>query len=269
MSVQGFPVVLGICLDAEALWTGKVPPDSHRPILFSHGKYALHEGLEPLLKLLSRHGVTASFFAPGIIAQRYPDALRRIRDDGHELGSHGMHHITPVSLDRETERSELLGGMDSVEEVVGARPVTWRSPSWEITDNTMALLHEAGIEASANFQDRSRPYLHTDSDAKAPIVELPVHWHLADAPYFLYGGLPGRVIRPATEAEQVWREEFDGLRADRPGSFFHLTLHVQLIGHPGRLRMLDRLLSHIRMHDEVRFRTCQNLAREVRQHPNG
>ncbi len=176
-----------------------------------------------------------------------------------------MHHTTPIGMNRDAEREELLGGIDAVEEIADARPVTWRSPSWEITENTMSLLHEAGIEVSANFQDRSRPYLHTVDSRTAPIVELPVHWHLADAPYFLYGGLPGRAIRPAIDAEQVWREEFDGLRQDRPGSFFHLTLHVQLIGHPGRLRMLDRLLSYMREHDDVRFFTCREMADDVRK----
>ncbi len=71
MNQDGFPVVLGICLDAEALWLGKVPPGSYRPVLFSHGQYALHEGLEPLLALLARHHIRTSFFVPGITARRY------------------------------------------------------------------------------------------------------------------------------------------------------------------------------------------------------
>lgn len=266
MNDEGFPVVFGICLDAEALWTNKVPVGSHRPVLFSHGRYALHEGLEPLLALLSTHGIRASFFVPGVTADRYPDALRRIQDHGHELGSHGMHHVTPTGMERSEERRELVEGIEAVARAVGQRPVSWRSPSWEITESTLGLLSEAGVEISANFQDRSRPYLHPADDGSLPIVELPVHWHLADAPYFLYGGLPGRVIRPASDAERVWREEFDGLLADRPGSFFHLTLHVQLIGHPGRLRMLDRLIAHMRWQGAVRFLTCRELADEARPH---
>jgi peptidoglycan/xylan/chitin deacetylase (PgdA/CDA1 family) len=259
-----FPVVLGICLDAEALWSNKIPAGSYRPVLMSHGAYAIHEGLEPLLDLLDRRGIRASFFAPGVTADRYPDALRRIRDSGHEIGSHGMHHTTPCDIGIEREREELIGGIDAVERATGIRPLTWRSPSWEISADTMQLLTEAGVEVSVNFQDRSRPYLHPATGGGRQIVELPVHWHLADAPYFLYGGLPGRVIRPATVAEQVWREEFDGLHDARPGTFFHLTLHVQLIGHPGRMRMLDRFLDHVQQRPRVRFVTCADLAHEVR-----
>ena len=264
MNQDRFPVVLGICFDAEALWLGKIPQDDHRPVLMSHGAYAIREGLEPLLEVLERRGIGASFFAPGITADRYPDALRRIRDAGHEIGSHGMHHTTPCGIGVEREREELFGGIEAVERATGVHPVTWRSPSWETSTDTMALLVEAGVEVSANFQDRSRPYLHPSTGGAEPIVELPVHWHLADAPYFLYGGLPGRSIRSAAEAEQVWREEFEGLYATRPGSFFHLTLHVQLIGHPGRLQMLERFLEHVQGHSGVTFQTCGGLAREVR-----
>ena len=122
MSDEGFPVVFGICLDAEALWTNKVPVGSHRPVLFSHGRYALHEGLEPLLALLSTHGIRASFFVPGITADNYPDALRRIQDHGHELGSHGMHHVTPTGMERSEERRELVEGIEAVARAVGQRP---------------------------------------------------------------------------------------------------------------------------------------------------
>jgi len=258
-----FPVVLGICLDAEALWTGKVEPGAHRPILMSHGAYAINEGLGPLLGVLSRHAARATFFVPGITAERYPDAVRQIADAGHEIGSHGYAHLPVSALDREAERSEILGGIDALEGLTGSRPTVWRSASWEWSAHSLDLALEAGVTVSTNFQDRSCPYRHTRDGAPLPLVELPVHWHLADAPYFLYGGLPGRVIRPAATARQVWMEEFEGLYEDRPGAFFHLTLHVQLIGHPGRLRMLDGLLSEMAARPRTRFMTSSELASTV------
>ena len=48
----------------------------------------------------------------------------------------------------------------------------------------------------------------------------------------MYGGQIGRVVRTAREVEELWREEFDGTY-QWPGAYFHLTLHVQLIAHPG------------------------------------
>ncbi len=90
-----------------------------------------------------------------------------------------------------------------------------------------------------------------------------LRWHLTDAPYFLYGGLSGRLPRPASAAHEVWNEEFTATYEDAPGAFFHLTLHVQLIGHPGRLRMLDRFLGSVAERPNAVFQTASTIAAAV------
>jgi len=257
-----FPVVFGICLDAEAIWVAINPDNAHRPAQLSHGTYEIAEGLTPLLDLLARHGVPATFFVPGITADRYPDAVRQIRDAGHELGAHNYLHRSPVGLSREEERDELVRGIEAIERVAGLRPVTWRSPSWEWTSATRDLLLAEGISVSTNFHDRAGPYRHHHDGKPLDLVELPVQWHLGDAPYFMHGGRMERVVRTAAEVQELWTEEFLG-HYDWPGAFFHLTLHVQLIAQPGRLRMLERFIQFIASHPRVRFMTSSDTARRV------
>jgi len=258
MSYQ-FPVVIGICLDAEAIWTGKLPADAYRPVLLSNGAFAIKEGLKPLLDLLDHHEITVTFFVPGVTADAYPEALAEIRRHGHELGSHTYSHRSVLGLTPEEERQEIARGIEAVERNGGVRPTAWRSASWEWSRHTLEYLLEEGVKVSCNFQDQIRPYRHFKDGMPTPIVELPVQWHLADAPFFLYGGDVQRRIRPAAEAESVWMEEFDATY-DWPGAFFHLTLHVQLIGHPGRLKMLDRCLTRMRGRNRTRFLTCAEAA---------
>ena len=201
---ETFPVVLGICLDAEAIWLGRQPENARRPVLLSHGAFAIREGLPRLLDLLDAHRINTTFFVPGITADRYPDAVREIHRRGHELGSHGYGHMPVASLAPEEEKAELVRGIDALERVVAYRPVTWRSPSWEWSDRTLDLLLDAGVTVSANFHDRARPYRHERNGERLPLVELPVQWHLADAPYFMYGGEIGRVIRRAHDVQAIW-----------------------------------------------------------------
>ena len=259
---ETFPVVLGICLDAEAIWLGRQPENARRPVLLSHGAFAIREGLPRLLDLLDAHRINTTFFVPGITADRYPDAVREIHRRGHELGSHGYGHMPVASLAPEEEKAELVRGIDALERVVAYRPVTWRSPSWEWSERTLDLLLDAGVAVSANFHDRARPYRHERNGEPLPLVELPVQWHLADAPYFMYGGQIGRVIRSAHDVQAIWQEEFEALYS-WPGAFFHLTLHVQLIGHPGRLNMLDRFIHHVRQRNRIKFCRCRDLALTV------
>src|SRR3546814_8991340 len=67
---DAFPVLLGIDLDAEAIWTGRSAENASRPVLLSHGTFAVREGLDPLLNLFAEHGVKASFFIPGVTVDR-------------------------------------------------------------------------------------------------------------------------------------------------------------------------------------------------------
>ncbi len=264
MSDSPFPVVFGICLDAEAIWFNKIGENEFRPVMLSNGTYAVREGLDPLLDLLDEHGIQSTFFVPGVTADRYPEAVRTIQGRGHELASHTYDHRSATGKSRAEEKQDLEAGIAVVQRITGVRPITWRSASWEFSENTLDLLIEAGVTVSANFHDASRPYRHQRDGQSLPIVELPVQWHLADAPYFLYdGALAGRMPRPASVAYELWSEEFTGLYEDRPGSFYHQTLHVQLIGHPGRLRMLDRFVRFIKQHPRAQFMTCAELAATV------
>ena len=260
--MKSFPVVFGVCLDAEAIWLGKSPENAAKPVLLSHGAFEAREGLAPFLDLLDAHQIRSTFFVPGISAERYPEATREIFRRGHEVAGHGHRHLSPAILDAAPERAELRAGQDMLEHVLGRRPVTWRSPSWEFSAHTIDYLLDEGISVSTNFHDSTRPYRHMRGGQPLPLVELPVEWHLADATFFLHGGLPGRQIWPPLLIEEMWKEDFRGLY-ERPGSFFHLTLHIQLIAHPGRLRMLDRLIRFIKEHPDAYFTRCDELAATI------
>jgi peptidoglycan-N-acetylglucosamine deacetylase len=83
------------------------------------------------------------------------------------------------------------------------------------------------------------PFTHPDTD----LIELPVQWIIDDAPFFYYKVGGQRPISSAENVYQVWTEEFRGIY--RHGGLFNLTMHPQLIGRPGRMLMLERVLDFI------------------------
>jgi peptidoglycan/xylan/chitin deacetylase (PgdA/CDA1 family) len=257
-----FPVCIGIDVDGESVWIGRDAANAKRPVMLSHGAFEFHEGLPLLLDTLEEFKIRASFYVTGMVAEKYPEAIDNLKKRGHEVGSHGYGHRAIPLLSPEEEKSELVRGIEAVGAAIGERPTLWRSPSWEWSDRTLQFLLDEGITVSANFHDRLRPYRHVQNGKPVPLVEIPVQWHLADAPFFSYGGQIGRVVRTAQDAQTVWQDEFDGLY-EIPGTFYHLTLHVQLIAHPGRLRMLARHLKHITSHERVRFMTASELAATI------
>lgn len=252
-------VCLTFDVDAESLWIGRDPDNAQRPGVLSQGAYSPKVAVPKLLELLERYRIKGTFFIPGEDVNTWPDAAREIHAAGHELGHHGYHHIRAETSRLDLEVEAFDRAFAAFERAVGKRPVGFRSPSWDFTANTLRLLTERGFRYSTNMMDQVTPYIHPGTD----IVELPVQWTLDDAPFFSFGlGERTRPIASAAQAYQVWSEEFEGIYAW--GGLFNLTMHPQMIGRPGRIMMLERLIQSIQRYPKVWFATCGDVAEWAR-----
>ena len=72
--------------------------------------------------------------------------LRRAAAEGHRIGNHThSHRIDFAALDREAMRREIEEAQKAIGAAVGAAPVTFRSPGYNMSSGLMALLREAGL----------------------------------------------------------------------------------------------------------------------------
>lgn len=82
-----------------------------------------------ILDLLQSHGAQATFFVVGERAARHPELVRRMRDEGHTVGTHTQHHrlrfhfAGPASICR-----EIHAGVDVVGGILAQRPTLFRPP---------------------------------------------------------------------------------------------------------------------------------------------
>lgn len=242
--------------DAEEVWIGEDPANAQRPGVLSQGTYGAKIAVPLILELLERHGLRATFFTPGRVAERHAQRVREIVAAGHELALHGYTHRSPAGLEREEEESELVRAK-AILEGFGAEVTGYRSPSWEFSRHTVELLAAHGLRYSSNFMDDIRPYRHDGG-----LVELPVHWQLDDAPHFWFDNASWtKKIATTAEVRALWEEEFLGLR--RLGGSCVFTMHPQLIGRPSRLAFLDAFVGFVAGHDDVRISTCADIASRV------
>lgn len=254
-------VTLTFDVDAETLWLSGDMANLSRPGLLSQGTYGAKVAVPLILDLLEREGLPATFFVPGWTAKTHRDVIEGVHRAGHELGHHGWIHEHASNLDRAGEEEVLRKGIAALEAITGASPRGYRSPAWEFSANTLDLLREYGFSYSSNLMSDFKPWVHPGAD----IVELPVQWLLDDAPFFLFGGGRPRPISSADNVYQAWTEEFEGIYLH--GGLFNLTMHPQIIGRPGRLLMLGRLIEFIRAHPNVWFATAGEVADYWRSRP--
>jgi peptidoglycan/xylan/chitin deacetylase (PgdA/CDA1 family) len=240
--------------DAEEVWIAEDPANADKPGVLSQGTYGAKWGVPLVLELLERHGITATFFVPGRVAERHPERVKEIVAAGHEVAHHGYTHSFPTTLSRAEEETELVKGLD-VLRGFGTEIVGYRSPSWDFTSNTEELLEAHGFAYSSNFMDDLRPYRRPG----ARLIELPVQWTLDDAAHFWFAESTWtKKIATADEVRSIWEGEFRGYH--RLNGAFILTMHPQIIGRPYRLEMLDGFISFVKSHEGVWITTCREIA---------
>ncbi len=110
------------------------------PILYHQGAGNVHEvtitfddGPDPewtpqILDILKQRGVKACFFLVGLNAEDYPALVRRIADEGHEIGNHTYTHANLASMSPWRMRLELNMTERVIESITGRSTTLFRPP---------------------------------------------------------------------------------------------------------------------------------------------
>lgn len=257
--------VLTFDVDAESSVLFDAPDARSRLSIMSHQAYGARVGVPRILGILRRHDVRATFFVPGFTAERHPDVVRSIVEDGHEIGHHGYLHESVTSLDVDEEEAILVRGIEILDRVAGRRPEGWRGPMWEVNHRTPALLARHGFAYDSSLMDDDVPYLLrvADDEAAPTLVEIPVHWGADDGEQYAWlpGIWEGDGIASPRKVLEMWTLEFEAM-VDAGGCFVP-TIHPCFSGRPSRAAAVDELIARIREADDVWVATAGEVAAHV------
>ena len=251
---------LSFDLDAETMWISRNEENLRRPVTLSQGTFALKVAVPKLLNLLKQFDLKATFFVPGWVVERNTGLIQEIFAEGHEIGHHGYLHEWPDMSDPAKEEGILLKGIEIIEKTTGQKPRGYRSPAAEYTPSTLSLLKKHGFAYSSTMMDDVFPYKHTINGVKTDLVELPCHWSIDDAPYFLYSLRPP--VSRMTITPREFLEIFEGALLDyhRWGGCFSTFLHPQVIGRPGRFRILAEFIQFMKGLPKLWIARCMDVA---------
>ncbi len=112
-----------------------------------------------ILKLLNVKRTKATFFVLGWIAERFPELVLKIKEEGHEIATHGYAHRLIYKQSKEEFREDVTRAMEAIEKVSGVKVRGYRAPSFSITVDTFwawDILSELGFE----YDSSVFPILH-------------------------------------------------------------------------------------------------------------
>jgi peptidoglycan/xylan/chitin deacetylase (PgdA/CDA1 family) len=259
-------VTLGFDMDDESVVLTMNPANRTRLSVMSHQAYGAVTGMPRILAMLKRHELRATFFCPGYTAERYPELLRRVVAEGHEVAHHGYLHEAIEGMSAQQESDVLDRGLDALERVAGIRPVGYRAPMWETTYATAGLLLDRGFLYDSSLMDSDVPYELAEGSGEGArsIIEIPVSWSLDDWEQYAY--LPevfgSGLIEDPAKSLSMWAGELAESRL--AGTCFALTAHPFLSGRLGRLRALEDLIEIMTNTDDVWVTTAADIAAHTR-----
>ena len=181
----------------------------------------VERNVDLLLAMLARHGVQATFFTLGWVAERYPQLVRRIVAQGHELASHGYGHQRASDLDPAAFRDDIVRAKQLLEDIGGVAVQGYRAPSFSIgTGNLWAFdsLQEAGYRYSSSIY----PIKHD-------------HYGMPDAPRFAHSAADGLIEIPVTTLRIRGRN-----LPSSGGGYFRLLPYALSRWMIGRVNQVDR-----------------------------
>lgn len=223
----------------------------------SHQAYGPKVGVPRILRMLARRQKPATFFFPGLTAERWPQAVERVLEAGHEVALHGYTHKSPVYNTPQEQVDEIERGLTALDKF-GVKPVGYRAPMWSTSKTTMEALAGYGIRYDSSMFDDDRPYLLDTPTGR--LAELPIHWCLDDWEQYIYVPDPdlGHTINRPSIVAQLWTEELDAMRDT--GSLAVLTCHPFCSGRPSRLRAIETFIDFAERCGDVAFRRADELA---------
>lgn len=87
-----------------------------------------NEDTRQILDILKDNNIKATFFMTGEWIEKYPEDVKTIYNEGHELGNHSMNHLQMSTLNHEECLKEIQGAHDLVKELTGIDMKVFRPP---------------------------------------------------------------------------------------------------------------------------------------------
>ena len=181
----------------------------------------VERNVDRILALLARRNTKATFFTLGWLAERYPQLVRAIVAQGHELASHGYGHERASDLSREAFTADISRAKQLLEDIGGVVVQGYRAPSFSIGKGNLWAFD--CLQATG----------HRYSSSIYPIQHD--HYGMPDAPRFTHAVAPGLLEIPITTLRLGQRN-----LPSSGGGYFRLLPYALSRWMIGRVNATDR-----------------------------
>jgi polysaccharide deacetylase family protein (PEP-CTERM system associated) len=112
-----------------------------------------------ILSCFLKHDVKATFFVLGWVAERFPELIREIVAQGHEVASHGYAHKRATLQSRKQFRKDIIKAKNILEDITLCEIKGYRAPSYSINKSNM-WVHDELYDTGHIYSSSVYPVKH-------------------------------------------------------------------------------------------------------------
>ncbi|WP_246659167.1 polysaccharide deacetylase family protein [Rhizobium sp. FY34] len=239
----------------EAVYEVTDRRDGPDPCIDSHFEYGTRAAWWRIMDLFDRYDFPITVSACGKAVERLPTLARDAVKRGHELSAHGWRWESHAGMDEATEREVIAKTVEAIRTATGQRPVGWHTRSASSPNTRRLLVEEGGFLYDSDAYNDDIPYDLT-VDGKRHIV-LPYAFDTNDMHYFHTQRFSGNDFADYVNNAADWLH-------GEGGKMLSVGLHLRMIGRPGRMGALAKILDHIAAKDNVWVARRADIARHWR-----
>lgn len=220
-------------------------------------EYGSRAGVWRILRLFEKNNIPMTIFAVAMAAERYPEIIKLMHEQGHEICSHGYRWIDYQNIDEQTEREHMHKAIEIIKNITGERPVGWYTG--RLGPNTRRLvMEEGGFLYDSDTVDDDLPYWEPNNPTGKPHLVIPYTMDTNDMRFTQVQG-----FNSGDDFFTYLKDAFDVLYAEgaEAPKMLSIGMHCRLLGRPGRLASLQRFIEYVKGHEAVWFARRDEIAK--------
>lgn len=119
------------------------------------------ENTEMILELFEKYNIKATFFVVGYIAEKFPELVKKIFEQGHEIGSHSYSHNDLRKIDSKIFEEDIQKSIQILQNIIGEKILGFRAPFFSIDQKSfwaMKIISKYFVYDSSVFPVRTPLY---------------------------------------------------------------------------------------------------------------
>lgn len=217
--------------------------------------YGIRVGVWRTMQTLDKYEVKPTVALNSEVCRAYPIVVEECLKRDWEIASHGVTNSVHIyGRPPEEQRAIIRESIEQIKEATGKAPRGWLSPGLSHSFDSLQILSEEGFGYVAEWGiNDDLPYAFTVGDGS--LLAIPYPQETNDLPVFI------RLQRSAEEGYRQFVDQFDVLYEEsaKNGKVMTISLHPYIIGVPHRIKVLDRVLEHIKSRDGVWFAKAEEV----------